>query len=1275
MRIVIDMQGAQSTGSRNRGIGRYTMSLAQGIARNRGTHEVVLALNGAFPETVESIRAEFRELIPQKHIRLWYPTGASCHSETANDWSRHSSEMLREAFISSLKPDLVLVASLFEGLGDNAVTSIGSFAREIPTAVVLYDLIPLIYRNPYLENPAVERWYEEKLVYLRRADMQLAISESSRQESLDHLHTEAKRVVNISTAADPQFSPAAIAPETREALRKRYGLSKPYVMYTGGIDYRKNIEGLISAYAKLPTNLRRQHQLAVICSLQPSDTIRLEAMAVKYGLGANELVLTGFVPEDDLIGLYNLCKVFVFPSWHEGFGLPALEAMACGRAVIGSNRSSLPEVIGRPDALFDPHDVQSVANKLQQVLTDTSFRQTLERHGIEQAARFSWDNSANLAIAALERCHERKQSKKTVPTLQINTMSLPRLAYVSPLPPERSGIADYSADLLPVLGRYYEIEVIVAQHDDAKLRISNYPSRSVEWFRANHETYDRVLYHFGNSSYHQHMFALLEQIPGVVVLHDFFLSNIVAHMEFHGIQLGMWVQSLYAGHGYAAVQHRFSAPDTAEVVWKYPCNHGVLQNAHGVIVHSEHSRQLAKQWYGEDAGHDWQHIPLLRTPVETTNELTHSARKALGLRPDQYVVCSFGMLGPTKLNHRLLNAWLKSPLAHDARCVLVFVGENVGGEYGAALRKAVVNNACKDRIMITGWVEATQFKNYLHAADVGVQLRTLSRGETSAAVLDCMNHGLATIVNANGSMADLPEDGVWKLRDDFSDEELAEALTALYRGDDRRRAMGKRAQEIIRKHHEPDACAARYAEAIETIYHNARTGGAALVDEIARLKFAISDSAQLRKAAEAIDRSITQPLSQKQLFVDISEFVQRDARTGIQRVVRNVLKEWLLNPPTGYRIEPVYASENEFGYRYAREFTLNFLDCRNNVLKDEIISYKSGDIFIGLDLQPVIVPLQHDFFQAMRRSGVIVRFLIYDLLPIKFQKFFSEGALKLYNKWLNVIVETDGAICISKSVAGELKEWIEKNKVERKRTFKIDWFHLGADVVNSTLSTALPPDANHVLERLQCRDTFLMVGTLEPRKGHAQVLDAFEVLWEAGADINLVIVGKQGWMVDRLTTRIRTHGELNQRLFWLEGISDEYLKKVYAVSSCLIAASHSEGFGLPLIEAAQYKLPIIARDIPVFREVAGDHAYYFDGTSSVGFAHEVKTWIELYHADHHPKSDAMPWLTWRESAARLMEHILERSTCFAELSHAYPSLQIKQVPCSNSSAHPSSATA
>jgi len=150
-------------------------------------------------------------------------------------------------------------------------------------------------------------------------------------------------------------------------------------------------------------------------------------------------------------------------------------------------------------------------------------------------------------------------------------------------------------------------------------------------------------------------------------------------------------------------------------------------------------------------------------------------------------------------------------------------------------------------------------------------------------------------------------------------------------------------------------------------------------------------------------------------------------------------------------------------------------------------------------------------------------------------------------------------------------------------------------------------------------------------------------------DANLVIVGKEGWKdfpeelrrtIPEIVSRLRHHPELGRRLFWLEGISDEYLELIYATCTCLIAASEGEGFGLPLIEAAQHKLPIIARDIPVFREVAGNHALYFSGKEPLDLARGIKEWLALHRFGKYPKSDGMTWLTWKESAERLKDIII-----------------------------------
>lgn len=1236
MRIVIDMQGAQGS-NQQRGIGRYTFSLAQAIVRNRGAHEVFLALNGLFPDTIEPIRAVFDGLLPQENIRVWQAPGPVFNISNENDWRRRTAELVLEAFLASLKPDIVLVSSLFEGLGDDAVTSIGTLSRTVPAAVILYDLIPLIQRRLYLENPAVEAWYERKLFHLRRADLLLGISESSRQEGIRYLGFSAETCVNISTAADPQFQPQQIDSGQEQDIRQRYGLTQPFVMYTGGIDHRKNIEGLIRAYASLPKALRTNHQLAIICSIQPSSRAALEKLAKEQGLESEELVLAGFVPEDDLLALYNLCKAFIFPSWHEGFGLPALEAMSCGRAVIGANTSSVPEVIGRSDALFDPKNETAITEKLMQVLTDDTFRAELEQHGLEQAKLFSWDTSAQRAIAAFESWHVKSSSQSAT---YAKPARRPKLAYVSPLPPERSGISDYSAELLPELARHYDIEVVVAQDKVSTPWITaNCPVRTVEWFLAHSAVFDRVLYHFGNSTFHQHMFSLLAAVPGVVVLHDFFLSGIVAHMECHGSEPRIWSDALYSGHGYVALQHRFHSTDTADVVWKYPCNLDVLRNAQGVIVHSDNSRRLAQYWYGPQAGKDWALIPHLRVPDFFDEKSRDLARTVLGLGEGDFVVCSFGLLGPSKLNHRLLDAWLASPLAANAQCVLVFVGENSGSDYGHGLLKTIARSGLSTRIRITGWADTNVFRQYLAAADVGVQLRTLSRGETSGTVLDCMNYGLATIVNANGSMADLPDDGVWQLSDEFSDSELVAALGTLWKDPYRRQQLGARAREIILTCHAPRSCADQYAQAIETTYRAALTEAPALIRALTCVEPAPINPQSWIELAQAIALSIPLKFAPRQLFVDISELVQRDSKSGIQRVVRSILQQLLANPPEGYRVEPVFATLDQ-GYRYARRFTLRFLNCPESALADNAIDFRAGDQFLGLDLQPQVVPAQQAFYRQLRNHGIQVQFVVYDLLPITLPNAFTEGAAKQHHAWLEVVAESDGAICISKSVAGELANWIKTNGTARHRPFKINWFQLGVDVNNSVPSLGFPDAANQVLQELAQRPTFLTVGTIEPRKGQAQTLSAFELLWKQGVDVNLVIVGKQGWLVDSLVRNIRQHSELGKRLFWLEGINDEYLEKVYTCSTCLIAASEGEGFGLPLIEAAQHKLPIIARDIPVFREVAGKYAFYFNGKAPGDLVQSITEWLQLNAAGQHTTSDSMSWLTWQESAEQLLEKII-----------------------------------
>jgi glycosyltransferase involved in cell wall biosynthesis len=392
------------------------MSFAQAIASNRGEHEVIIALSGLFSETINPIRKAFHGLLPPENIVVWHAPSPVREVANGNEWRRETAELIREAFIASLKPDVIHICSLFEGYVDDAVTSVDKFNQTVPVSISLYDLIPLLNPGHYLKpNFSYEKYYLRKIEYLKRASVLLAISEFSCQEGISHLGLSENSIVNISTDASLKFQPLEKKEKNVEFLTEKFGLNCPFVLYAGGADDRKNLSRLIRAYADLPIAVRKTHQLLLAGKISEGEVQRLETEAKSAGLSARELRFTGYVPDEALVQLYNLCKLFVFPSWHEGFGLPALEAMRCGAPVIGANTSSIPEVIGLEGALFDPYSIQSISEKMLQALTDEKFRVRLVEHGKTQAKKFSWDFSAKLAIAAfesLQRCYSAERDAK-----------------------------------------------------------------------------------------------------------------------------------------------------------------------------------------------------------------------------------------------------------------------------------------------------------------------------------------------------------------------------------------------------------------------------------------------------------------------------------------------------------------------------------------------------------------------------------------------------------------------------------------------------------------------------------------------------------------------------------------------------------------------------------------------------------------------------------------------------------------------------------------------
>lgn len=1240
MRVLIDLQACQNE-NRFRGIGRYSIALAKALCQRNDGHEYWIALNASMPDTGEALRSEFELLLPAERIVSWdmpLPTRAS---DVANRWREQAGELLREAVLARVNADVLLVGSMFDGLNDDSVTSVGHLGRGATKIVaIVYDLIPLIYATKYLNDPATRNWYYRKLSALTAADGWLAISQHARQEAVDIAGVDSLHSFNILGAADSVFRPLEISAEERRNRLSPLGITRPYVMYTGGYDERKNIRSLLNAFAQLPRSVRQGHQLVLVGKASAGEKEALTTMARRAGLSASEVVVTGYVDDETLVHLYNMARTFVFPSLHEGLGLPPLEAMACGRAVIGSRATSVPEVIGRDDALFDPRSVEECTRLLDRVLSDEVFRQELEGWGITRAAAFSWEETARRAVEAMESICAIDDA--VVPATEApiagQANHRPRLAMVTPLPPARSGIADYAEQLIPSLARYYDIDVILEQDDlDSPWILANCGVRNVDWFVKNVGIYDRIVYQVGNSTFHTHMFDLLERYPGVVVLHDFFLSSIAGYLELTGERPGWWTKALYQSHGYPGLVARQGASVSQDAMDAFPCNLRVLQAARGLVVHSRTAIALAETWYGSAESSVWRNIPLLREAPAI--DARRVAREKLGLLDDDVMVCSFGILAYTKLNEKLIEAWVTSRLAGNLRCRLVFVGDSPNVAYTSVLTRLMERDSAG--ITITGHVSPAEYATYLAAADVGVQLRTRSRGETSAAVLDCMVNGIATIVNAHGSMAEFSNDEAIVLPDEFTISDLSTALESLLDSPDLRRRIGDRARENLVNGHAPKVVASRYAEAIEAFYGATPSGSVhSLVDAIVAIEHDGGDrSADLEGVARALSRNHPPAIRQRTLLVDVSVTANEDLRTGIERVVRSVAMELLRGAAGSWRVEPVRATET--GYVYAHRYTCDLLGLKTTGIPDMPVDVATGDMFLGLDLAQIDLPRMLPELKRFRLAGVACHFVVYDMLPLQHPGFFPDWLEPVFRQWfLSACSVADGLWCISESVCNDVMGVLTELRPLRARPLTIGSFPMGSDIASSAPTAGITADDAAKLQALGVAPVFLMVGTVEPRKGHAQVIDAFEALHAQGVDAQLVIVGKRGWMVDAVADKVEElTAQKKASIHWFNMASDELLAALYARADALIAASHGEGYGLPLIEAAGHGLPIVARDIPVFREVGGEHAAYFSATSGAGLARELIDWLQLHADGNAPESHALAGRNWAASARQLMDNI------------------------------------
>ncbi|MGY4830588.1 glycosyltransferase [Sphaerotilaceae bacterium SBD11-9] len=1240
-RWVFDLQACQTAGSAHRGVGRYSHSLFNAVRTARPAIDFRAVSN----ETLQQL-PKLPSLSPDRRLQIpELPGGLGARKYQGGPQDDLEGILLSNR-LAPLKADLIHLSHVFEGFSDRV--ALPSHSYKAPGQVLsatLYDLIPLLFQDHYFQDADFARWYHSRLDWLRQADLLLAISESSRKDAINLLGIDPSRIVTVHGGIGKQFVPAMDRGNLRKDLQQRYGLRDRFVLYTGGDDHRKNIAGGIRGYAQVPAQLRKQCQLVVVCSMEEARKGMYADIGKQAGLSDNDMLFTGFVPETDLVAFYQCCDAFIFPSLYEGLGLPVLEAMACGAPTIGGNNSSICELINRPDALFDASSTADLARVLSQVLSDPSFAQTLGESGPQRAKSFTWEKTADIASKAMLEAVKRAQGAGVSAAVH-GWLPKKRLAILTPLPPSRSGIADYSAKFLPYLARHFDIDLIVDDDvHDAGLA-STFQILTVRQFEQIAHRYDAILYEVGNSEFHHHMLPLIKRFPGVVGLHDAFLSGLESYQAHRLGNADLYPRAMIEAHAsrarrfYAPAMHH-PDPNGAALV-ALPCTKAVLDAATGVISHSPFNLEVASSNYPEGWQAPYRIIPqMVHMPASGSARERDALRQDLGFSNDDIVVVTLGHVVWTKWGDRLLDAFLQSPLRDDPKAHLVYVGEILLDDFGKKLAERIAAAGLGDRISVTGFLPEEQFERFLRIADMAIQLRTKSRGGTPKGVLDCLAYGLPVVVNDDASYRDYPDDVVYKLPADPSTSDISLALTTLSQSAPVRHGFSTRGIQYVRDQHDPAKCASMYAAAIHEFSSRARLASpTAAVDALGPLVGRSSSTVQsIRTLAHFVAGQPLRAFARRRIFIDVSCTALVDLETGIQRVVKKVVHHLYTLDVAGVEAVAVQLTGGRLHVASKWLIAKGLLHPSevDSIEPDREVTFHRGDILFMLDSSWARYEEFYPSFARARAAGATVMTAVYDLLPLQLPDgFIIDGGPQWFRNWvIKAVNASDAIVAISRSVALDVKEFIEKEPGLQRRP-SIGYWHLGSDIANS----AAQASSSDAIARIGSKPYLLMVGTIEPRKSHALVLDAMERLWSQGLDLGLCIAGKEGWLVDELMVRLRGHQELGRKFHLFEHPTDADITQLYEHAAALLFVSKGEGFGLPLVEAANHGTPIVCSDLPVFREICGDHATYLSGWAPEQIATEVTNWWTASQSGLVPGTHDMPRLTWEQSARALLDVVV-----------------------------------
>lgn len=380
--------------------------------------------------------------------------------------------------------------------------------------------------------------------------------------------------------------------------------------------------------------------------------------------------------------------------------------------------------------------------------------------------------------------------------------------------------------------------------------------------------------------------------------------------------------------------------------------------------------------------------------------------------------------------------------------------------------------------------------------------------------------------------------------------------------------------------------------------------------------------------AGCMARSDLRANGKRRLIVDATSTVITDGRSGIQRVVKKICANMHSEDETTV---VVAFSDDDMDWYEVEDRRLE-IGPEKTKQSGRNIFFSLSDHILMLDSSWTFHNEHAHSLMGARMRGAQVTTCLYDTIPLRASGFSHIGMPPVFSAWFQAaLTYSTGFVCISKAVADELLDILRY--IRFPRPLNIGYWPLGADF--EPMSAPVLQNSNK-----KTRPNFLMVGTLEPRKGHRVALEAFNLLWKRGIDAHLTIVGKMGWSASHVVEVLEKHPESGKRLVWHKNVTDEELQAHYREADCLIAASFAEGFGLPIVEAGYLDKPIIASDIPVFREVASKspESRFFQVGDAGSLADTITEFMDTKRTE--AVSNEPAWESWKESADSLRNVVL-----------------------------------